>query len=294
MNRYLFILALLLIVSGCKKSNISPDNDPTIIDFSSCVTGSSESTFEIVTFNVAGFPKNGLETIGVVANLISEMDVDIIALQEVASKSYFEELDNLLTQYSGIFYPIDNDLWNLAFLYKESEITIDNLQSKIIFESDFSAFPRPPFEIAVSHSSTGLNMIIINNHLKCCGGADNEDRRRDASNKLHTYVMETYPNNPVIILGDLNDIIDGQTEEDNVFWSFVNDPDNFKFSDTLIASGPSEWWSYPSWPSHIDHIIVTNELFSRVDTSSVFRPDLCFPNYPYTISDHRPVYTIFR
>ena len=31
-------------------------------------------------------------------------------------------------------------------------------------------------------------MLIINNHLKCCGGSDNEERRRDASEKLKQYI----------------------------------------------------------------------------------------------------------
>ena len=33
------------------------------------------------------------------------------------------------------------------------------------------------------------------------------------------------------------------------------------FVDLEIAYGSSTNWSYPTWPSHLDHICITNELF---------------------------------
>jgi endonuclease/exonuclease/phosphatase family metal-dependent hydrolase len=162
--------------------------------------------------------------------------------------------------------------------------------AKVLFRNDFQAFPRPPFEIKLTHIPTGIEAILINNHLKCCEGADNEHRRRNAADSLHKYINTYYPDEPVIILGDLNDEISGTTYESNVFWTLVNDPDNFMFTDMDIALGTATWWSYPSWPSHIDHICVSNELFQYIDTTIVNRPDRCFPDYEEIISDHRPVY----
>ena len=59
-----------------------------------------------------------------------------------------------------------------------------------------------------------------------------------------------------------------------------------------IAQSPSEYWSYPSFPSHIDHIIITNELFNNHISTSTILIENALPNlsdYNNYISDHRPV-----
>ncbi len=283
------LVMVVMVLAGCRKVSDPPVPDKGV-DFEACVQGAGASAFEIVTFNVETFPKGGYESVQVLADLVSEMDADLVAFQEVASEADFIKLDELLPAYRGIFYPIDNDDWNLAYLYKTGSVTVDQEETKILFQGDFSAFPRPPFEIHVTHQATGLSVVVINNHLKCCGGTDNEERRRSASDQLHNYVETTYPDVPVVILGDLNDEITGETEQSNVFWSFVNDPGDFAFADMAIATGSPIWWSYPSWPSHIDHIIISDELFSRKDTVMVFKPDACYSDYPDILSDHRPVF----
>jgi endonuclease/exonuclease/phosphatase family metal-dependent hydrolase len=293
LRRIIYIFVAIAMATGCHRIDNPPAPDLSI-DFSACVDGPSSSTFDIVTFNAETFPRGGYESIVAMADLIKDMDADLIAFQEIASMVDFNLLDDLLDNYKGIFYPIDNDDWNLAYLYKQSEVTVSSTDTKILFENDWSAFPRPPFEIHVTHSITGITAVIINNHLKCCGGYDNEERRRDASDKLHEYVMDNYPSTPVVILGDLNDEIDGSSEPTNVFWSFVSDPSNFEFADMSIALGSPLWWSYPSWPSHIDHIIISDELFSRLDDASVFKVDACYSPYSDIISDHRPLYIRLR
>jgi endonuclease/exonuclease/phosphatase family metal-dependent hydrolase len=286
----LSLLIAITLSGGCRKVQNPPVPDSSI-KFEACVQGSSETSLDIVTLNIETFPKEGYQTIAAVADLVNDMDADIIALQEVASESDFNELDRLLPNYNGIFYPFDNSDWNLAFLYKNTEVSVDNGQTKTLFRDDSYAFPRPPFEIHITHAATGISAVIINNHLKCCGGYDNEERRRSAAEKLYSYTMENYPNEPVIILGDLNDEITGATEEDNVFWIFADNPSDFAFADISVALGSALWWSYPSWPSHIDHILISDELFERLDYTTVFKADACYSLYPDIISDHRPVFT---
>jgi exonuclease III len=57
----------------------------------------------------------------------------------------------------------------------------------------------------------------------------------------------------------------------------------------LLAESDRDSWSYPGWPSHIDHILVTNELFDLVDITLTIAFDGCFEDYFEIISDHRPV-----
>ena len=99
-----------------------------------------------------------------------------------------------------------------------------------------------------------------------------------------------------MVIGDLNDLID-EPSPNNVFDMFINDSSAYYFADSDIAAGPASNWSFPNWPSHLDHILITNELFtefahphSEIQTIKVddFIPG-GFSNYDYYVSDHRPV-----
>lgn len=176
---------------------------------------------------------------------------------------------------------------NLSFLYKTSEILIENAIIDI-FSGDPYAFPRPPVQISISHNN-GLKTIIINIHLKCCGGHENLNRRKDASKKLKAYIDQYYPDQEVILLGDFNNIISMSPHEENVLYNFIEDHQNYQFADMEIALGDTASWSYPSWPSHIDHILITNELFDNIIQTQTLPLDKCNPQYLHEISDHRPV-----
>jgi exonuclease III len=290
----LFILFLSFLAdTGCRKTP-EPPSPGEVTDFEPCVNSGSASSFEIMTFNLEGFPKSGSLTIMTVSNLIKAIDPDVIAFQEMVNESDFNKLLKELPGWEGRFYPILNDEWNLAYLYKTSEVTIDDQKTRTILENDYYAFPRAPFEIYVKHKTLNISAYLINVHLKCCGGSDNEARRRDAAEKLDNYISSSRPDDPVIVLGDFNDEISGNTSLDNVFYTFVSSPLDYLFTDMDIAKGSLLWWSYPTYPSHIDHILVTDELFSNVDTTMVLKNEPCYPGYLENISDHRPVELIMK
>jgi hypothetical protein len=146
--------------------------------------------------------------------------------------------------------------------------------------------------------------IIINNHFKCCGDGildfendtDEETRRYFANLLLKEYIDVNLFDENVILLGDLNDNL-SDISQNNVFQMFLADPDNYLFTDIEIALGNESDWSFPSWPSHLDHILITNELFdefedfdSEIQTIKIdnFLPG-GWPEYEENISDHRPV-----
>ena len=63
-----------------------------------------------------------------------------------------------------------------------------------------------------------------------------------------------------------------------------------------VFLGDSQLWSFPSYPSHIDHIILSDEIFNNplieYSTSTVLIENLYnrgFSEYNEYISDHRPV-----
>ena len=67
--------------------------------------------------------------------------------------------------------------------------------------------------------------------------------------------------------------------------------------DMNIAAGSVSNWSFPTWPSHLDHILITNELFDEFENfgSSIQTIkiedylDGGWNEYETYISDHRPV-----
>ncbi|MCU0376786.1 MAG: endonuclease/exonuclease/phosphatase family protein [Bacteroidales bacterium] len=291
MNRGLaFGTAVLLIinVSSCRKVPDPPSPDDTTL-FAACIIPGTSTSLDIVTFNVEGFPKAGYTSVTALAALLKTIDPDAVALQEVASEADFNRLVKLMPGWTGIFYPIDNDDWNLAYLFKNSEIEVSQGSAGILFEDDFFAFPRPPFEIMVSHKPSGTDLYLINLHLKCCGGTDNESSRRSASRQLKEYLDVQRSEDAVVMLGDYNDEIASENEGENPFLNFINDPEGYLFSDLAIAKGSALWWSYPSWPSHLDHILITDELSRNIDTTMVVKASPCYPDYAEVLSDHRPV-----
>ena len=112
---------------------------------------------------------------------------------------------------------------------------------------------------------------------------------------MKQYVDSNFSFKNVIILGDLNDnLVDPNVH--NVFINIINDTLNYLFADINIAQSTSVNWSYPSWPSHLDHILITNELFqdfshptSRVEVIKLDEYMSGWNNYENNVSDHRPI-----
>ena len=259
---------------------------------------STESTLEVVTWNIEHFPKDLATTVEYAADIMRGVNADIYALQEIESSSYFEDIIEILNNNDPI------NIWeghrassasysvNLAYIYKSNLIQVNSIYE--IYTDDWYAFPRDPLVMEFAYN--GNDIILINNHLKAGGGADNEARRLDACQKLDIYISDNFPDNEVILLGDLNDDIT-ESERLNVFWSFINEPMEYSFSDMEIAEGSSVYWSYPSWPSHLDHILITNELFDEFILEDSDVQTLCvddildggWSEFDDRVSDHRPV-----
>lgn len=260
----------------------------------------TDSTFEVVTWNIEWFPKNGSITIDSVSKIIENLDVDLIGLQEIDDTTLCRQMiDNL----PGYDLFMDN-VWfgGLAYIYKTSSINIQSIY-KIYDTSPFwNAFPRSPLVIELLFN--GETLIVINNHFKCCGdglldignSADEEARRHEASTLLKQYIDANFNSNKVIVIGDLNDIITDHPTN-NVYQMFIDDSTNYAFADMDLAIGTSSEWSFPGWPSHLDHILITNELFTEFSNpSSEIRTIKVddylaggLADYDLNISDHRPV-----
>lgn len=288
MKKILIILSMLLAGSSMTAQSIDD------------LSFGTDATFEVMTWNIEWFPKNGQITIDYVTQIIEALDIDLLAIQEIDDISSFNQMIDSLSAYEG--YLESSWFAGLAFIYKKDVIQINDIYEIYTTSPYWSPFPRSPMIIDLNFMNERI--IVINNHFKCCGDGnldlldsdDEETRRYYASNLLKEYVDENFANIRTIILGDLNDNI-ADDPDNNVFQLILDDNENYLFADLEIAIGNESEWSYPTWPSHLDHILITNELFNEFENDSSVIQTIKIDEYiaggwweyDENISDHRPV-----
>ena len=286
-KRYIFLL-LSMLSSTLSAQNLSD------------LSFGTDTTFEIITWNIEWFPKNGTTTVDSVRQIIEALDADIITCQEIGDTAVWKQMVSAMPDYETVF--ATNWYAGLAFLYKPSVVQVLDYYEIYYTAPHWNNFPRAPkvLEVRVQNEE----FIIINNHLKCCGDGylnygtqnDEENRRYEAMNLLKTYIDTHFPTENVIVVGDLNDELTDE-ESHNVFQTVLGDIFNYKFVDMTLAEASPLVWSYPTWPSHLDHILITNELFDEFEDEAAVVATIRvedflqggFSYYDTNISDHRPV-----
>ena len=258
----------------------------------------TDTTFDIISWNIEWFPKNN-NTANKVQEILTRLEADVYALQEIDDTTLLKQVVSNIPGYECHFQ--SSYYGGLAYVYNTNTIQINSKYEIFTTQPYRNAFPRSPQILDCNFM--GDNYIIINNHFKCCGDgvlninqySDEENRRLQAVNFLKQYIDNTHSNKRVILLGDLNDELTDYPVN-NVFQDFIIDNNNYLFTDIQIAQGSSTDWSYPTWPSHLDHILITNELFGDFQNPnslvSVIRVDDymgSWSNYDNNVSDHRPV-----
>ena len=258
----------------------------------------TDTTFDIVSWNIEWFPKNN-NTANKVQEIITNLEADVYALQEIEDTTILKQVVSNIPGYECYFK--SSYYGGLAYVYNTNTIQVNSKYEIFTSQSYWNAFPRSPQILDCNFM--GKNYIIINNHFKCCGDGilninnsnDEENRRLQAVTFLKQYIDNTLSAKNVILLGDLNDDLTDNSLN-NVFQDFIFDNTNYLFTDIQIAQGNSIDWSYPTWPSHLDHILITNELFADFQNYnslvSVIRVDDymgTWSNYENNVSDHRPI-----
>jgi len=289
----LLMLILALGLFSCGKNTVlTPDDtDPHDITFG------TDTTLDIVTWNLELFPDN--KDMSGIAQMVTAMHADIIAVQEIMDATAFSTLAASIPNYQAIIYNATSD-YRLAFLYDTRTIT--PIEDYTIYNGESNPFPRPPY--VFNFRWANKDYYVINNHLKAYGDNyidpnddwDDERRRQLACEMLDQYISTDLADARVIVLGDMNDQI-AEPDSYNVFTSLLDKPAEYAFSDMDIALHPTNAnVSYPTSNSHIDHILITNELFDDFTANGNYcrtiRAENWYGNwntYAQVISDHRPV-----
>ncbi len=289
----LALLALSLVAVGCGNSNkstipVTPDEPDNPFALASIGT---DSTLEVMTWNLEHFAKNGSSTAELVIQAVSSLDVDIVALQEIESSFRFQEVVAGLDGWSGFRATSSGYNMNLAYLFRDNgRLQVDSIQE--IMPEESRIFLRRP--LLLLGSFDGKPIAVINSHLKCC--SEGVEKRRSSCLLLEDYTLANLSDRRVYLVGDFNDELTDPQEE-NVFANFLGDPNQWLVADLGIAQGSSSGWSYPGWPSHIDHIIINHPLFDAAqgNTAQILVVPLFsflpqgWSEYDDNISDHLPL-----
>ena len=258
----------------------------------------TDTTFDVVSWNIEWFPKNN-NTASKVQEILTRLEADVYALQEIQDTTLLKQIVSNIPGYECYFK--SSYYGGLAYVYNTNTIQVNSQYEIFSSQPYWNAFPRSP-QVLDCHFM-GRNYIIINNHFKCCGDGilninnsnDEENRRAQAVTYVKRFIDDSLSSKRVILLGDLNDELTDNPIH-NVFQDFIVDNSNYLFTDMQIAQGNSLDWSYPTWPSHLDHILITNELFADFQNFnslvSVIRIDDymgSWSNYENNVSDHRPI-----
>ncbi len=259
----------------------------------------SEQTLELATWNIRNFPADG-RTAERVADLIAGMQIDLVAVQEIADVYAFGQVLQRLPDYTAVLSDDeygDGEYQKTGLVYRSDLVQVR--QTRSLFADDGYAFPRPPLEAEVYlHRPDGsvqkLRLIVV--HLKASLGEDNEARRREACQKLAAYVddlVESNGDTKVAVVGDFNDSLD-DPPQDNVFADFQQRPADYRFLTDPLADAND--YSYIPARVLIDHLLVSGGLFdtfagAQVEAVALDRLVLDY-DYLSRVSDHRPVVVV--
>lgn len=248
---------------------------------------------DIAAWNIENFPRTA-DTPRVVADLITSLGLDFIAVEEIASVDAFDELVARLPDHDSILSShtySEGSYQKVGFIYDRTLMQVDG--GALLFDDQGYDFPRPPLQVHVtvddgSHPAVEFMAIVV--HLKAGVGDDDRARRTAAIITLEEHLRDLVAagDDQVIILGDFNEAID--TDEGRaVFAPFLDAPSDY----TVRTLGPAEDGEVTYLPfggRFIDHIVTTAGLSAEMSPSDPIVPplDQQLPIYG-DVSDHLPV-----
>ena len=248
---------------------------------------------DIITWNCEFFPTADDSTINALSEIIQDMEVDIIAFQEIKKRGWFYKLMQRLPDYSFVISK-QSSFMDQAIIYKKDNYSLVKT-TELFAENDYNFAGRPPLKCDLYSKVDNRKLSLINIHMKCCDSGLN--RRKKAAKMLYDYLDKLiYQNKDVtyIVLGDWNDDLK-DLENEHCFNDFLND--KRYFFPTLDITYDLSQASYPKEPyvSFLDHILVTKNHLNEYNVQTIRLDELMgsFNNYETYISDHLPVLLSF-
>ncbi|MBN2362146.1 MAG: endonuclease/exonuclease/phosphatase family protein [Deltaproteobacteria bacterium] len=253
--------------------------------------------FDLATWNLQEFPLAGDATVDLVARILFDLQLDLIAVQEITDMRDFQVMLSLMPGYSGRVSSDSYAFQRPGLIYRTDMIAIDNVQ--LLFDDNNEDFPRAPLQVDVvatdPQGSASYAFTIIVVHLKAGATEADETARRNALVALKTHLDQQQVANPdrdYLLIGDFNDKLTDSAAY-NVFQPFLDDSADYRFLDLQLARN-GEWsWIGTSTGTMIDHILIADQGDTDFagDQTRVLHLEQQVAGYQTTVSDHRPVVT---
>lgn len=244
---------------------------------------------EMVTWNVQNFPKSA-ETIDRLQVIIDSLHADIYCFQEIQNTATFQRMFRNIPDYE-LAVSTKTSMLHFVIAWQKDEFTALSIEE--LFEDNSYYFAsRPPLKVEFrwNHEDSLFIFNVVDIHMKAMEDNTSRERRRNASQVIVNYLIPLNPTKSAwIFAGDWNDDVTTPSGQYS-FKPILDNPDKFMFVTAELATD-SRYASYPSWPSFIDHMMITRALFDAYEYSVVITLllDEIFPDYFEVISDHRPV-----
>ncbi len=302
----------LMVLVSCRSNPLSeheePQKDPPKSD-----PVPADGRLEAVTWNIEWFgsdsrgPSDEELQASNVVQVMDSLQADLYALQEIESREALDRILNRLSGYSGFtadyaagFQP------NTAFIYNTN--AIDSLSSAILTEGqdgyDWASGRYPlmfSFNYHYQESTVEILAVVIHAKANIGNSTEKEEayhRRRRAADSLYTYLQQQNPDDRIILLGDFNDDVDVSIYDGSSPSPYEDFEPSSSFeaiTGSISAAGESSYIA-GNYTDLIDHIVISNELFSLYNDSSeqiYHRAETFIENYVETTSDHLPVWATF-
>ncbi|MCC9168505.1 endonuclease/exonuclease/phosphatase family protein [Pontibacter harenae] len=291
---------------------------------------SKENTLDIVTWNVEWFGSTGngpsdedLQYENV-KQAITELDADILALQEVVDDAKIRELAQELGYSVQNLTPswVNSSEQKTYYLYKPSVVTVkkekmllSGLYADILagtttlpnYPDDNSRLlwssGRLPYLVQFEANINGVKQTynVVNIHAKANDGEDmvQYNRRKYDVQVLKDSLGAQYGNMNLVVLGDYNDDVDMSvvgTGNPSTYAAFVTD-NNYNALTYALSEADAATYESGSFRSFLDHIIISSTLEDEyVESSIMIESHLLnrISNFRSTTSDHLPVSARFE
>ncbi|MCO4772438.1 MAG: endonuclease/exonuclease/phosphatase family protein [Deltaproteobacteria bacterium] len=290
----------ILLLAGCRLAP-GPDDGPTL---PVVIDPLDDAYLQVGSFNVDWLtadlpgdfePRNEVD-LAMISSLITAMDVDVLAMQEVHGGEAIEVLD-LDPVWS---FDVGDTGWsqNQVLLYRNDRVALSNVREVGLPINNFPS--KDPLVADVQVLGTDVAFTVVALHLNPYGEWSEARYRAEQVRDLVLWLDGAGPGEPpsgeVIVLGDMNDTLSGIHPDIDALQPLE---DRYVF-----ATEDTEEYTNVPFQSQIDHIALSEGVDALRDGAgteagvTVVKHDRLRPWSDYeqgygggqTISDHRPVY----
>jgi endonuclease/exonuclease/phosphatase family metal-dependent hydrolase len=300
------VLVSVVLVSSCKSARLSAGGVDAGADGGGDdvvrAIGSTDA-LDVGAWNLKNFPCGNAsdslvcrdsteDTPALVASIIRQLDVDLLAVEEIDDEAAFDDVVAALPGMQGVLSPheyFDGTYQKVGFIWKTDVLDGDAADAATLFDGDDS-FPRPPLLMPFTWKGAGAPFTFdaVAVHLKAGGTDDDVRRRRESIAALDEFIAQFTGAPDVVILGDYNErVTDAQGE--SVFAPFE---DAARYDIRTQAPAAAGAVSFIPSGAVIDHIVTTRAVdgVAGAQDAVIPRIDADVAHYLDRVSDHLPVF----